>query len=237
MAAPHAADGSGRDIFQAIGAWLDWLGAQGHSPQTVRSYGDSVLRAGRIVRKDPRRFTEADVISALASYGPNPRGPARGLMLRALRSFYAWGTDLDVGEVVMDPARRLKVPRPKLTRAPSLEREQLAAVLKAAESVDPRARPALTLAYYTGARAGSLAALLSSDVRLEQGITVVYFREAKWDRPYSVPLVAPEAIQAIEDLRRLSGWVPKRGIRRDTLIGVGRTRLGEWAGRPVNGPG
>lgn len=223
---PVAGVGNGRDVFTVIGAWMDWMAVQAFAESTIRSYGDSVLRAGRIARADPRTFTEADVVAVLASYGPNPRGPARGMMLRALKAFYRWATD--AGEALADPTRRLRVPREKIGRAPALAPHELEEVLRAAELVDPRARPALTLAYYTGARAGSLCALVPSDIRETDGAWIVHFREAKGGKPYDVPIVAEEAKDAIRDLRRLSGWVPRRGVRRDTLLGVGRGRLEDW---------
>jgi integrase len=222
-------DPSTRDVFEIVAAWLDWLAMQAFAVTTIRNYGDALLRAGRIARKDPRIFTEADVIGVLSSYGPNPRGPARGTMLRALKSFYSWATDVEVNEVMLDPTRRLKVPREKLQRAPTLSPEDLSRVLRAAERVDPRARPTLTLAYYTGARAGSLVALRPEDLKkMADGSVLVHFREAKGGRAYDVPVVAPEAQEAISELLRLKDFAPLRGRRRDTLIGVGRTRLEDW---------
>src|SRR5574337_1113890 len=131
---------------------------------------------------------------------------------------------------MLDPTRRLKIPREKLTDAPTLSPPELEAVLAAADLVDPRARPALAFAYYTGGRAGSLCAVRDEDVRADgDGVTWVHFRETKGDRPYRVPVTCPEGLEAIAELRRLRDYVPLRGRRRDTLIGVGRSRFEQWA--------
>ena len=100
---------------------------------------------------------------------------------------------------------------------------------------DPRIRPTLTLLYFTGARIGSMAGVCLEDIKLDgQGRPVLHFREAKGDRPYAVPVEAPEAVEALKTLSELAraGWKPRMATsRRPTLVGVGPKTIWSWVSR------
>jgi len=210
------------DYFSALGRWADWMEATGYAAKTQAGYLACLSRAGAIRRKDPRYFTEDDVMAVVASFAG--KGPAKGRMVRSLRCFFTWAED---GELLVNPARRLKVPREKYPPAPALSPEHLTRVLIAATFVDPRAPWALLLAYATGGRAASLCAVTPEDVR---GDTLV-FRVAKGNDPYAVPL-GPCGREAVAELLKLMDYKPPNATsRRRTLLGVGPGRFWQWASR------
>ncbi len=55
----------------------------------------------------------------------------------------------------------------------------------------------------------------------------ILFREAKGDKPYELPL-AGRAAEAVDNLLKLADYVPKRGKRRPTLVGVGYESYRMW---------
>lgn len=218
-------------MFVVVAEWRAWLGALGLAARTIDAYAKAIVWAGVLAGSDPRGFTERDVVSVLGRYAN--QGPSKGGMIRAMKSFYEWACDADVREVIVDPVRRIPVPREKYGAAPSLSPEELRAVLHAAERIDPRARPTLALAYYTGGRVASLCGMLPEDGRRDRdGAWSVHLRVAKGGRPYDVPLEVPEAIEAAKALLDLRDWKPKMASgRRPTLIGVGPTTVSTWAKR------
>lgn len=228
MAALHVAacDEEHRDIFALVGEWCEWLQVRGRSERTLDQYWRYLLAAGRIAKKDPRAFSEQDVVAVMGAYPA--QGGGRTMVLRAMRSFFGWASD---GEMASNPARRISVPRSKLGPAPRLSREQLEAIWSAAEAIDPRARPTLVLLYFTGARVGSICGVAPEHIRFDRaGRPSIYFAVTKGDQPYEVPLEAPEPIQAVADLVALKDWKPKMAVaRRSTLVGVGEGRVWQWA--------
>lgn len=208
------------DFFEVLGRFQDFLIAGDHEPKTIASYSDYIARAGRIARKDPRSFTPDDVDAVLASY--SDRGPAMGQMKRAMRCFYRWAEDR---ELLVNPARHVKIHNRRPTGNPDLTDAEIARVLIAATTIgDDRAPWALMLAFATGARLASLVGVRACDVRGE----LIHFRIAKGRRPYSVPL-GPMGRQAIAELLALSTYTPARSNgRRDTLLGVGEGRFWQW---------
>lgn len=214
--------GAGPDPFAVIARWADSLAASDHDPKTIRLYVSYVARAGVLARKDPRSFSADDVDTVLASY-PS-KGPAKGNMARAIRSFYGWAEDR---ELLVNPARHVKIKAPKVPpEVPALEEEELTRLLIAATQIDPRAPWTILLAYATGARLGSLAAARPEDVRGDR----ILWRDAKNDDAYSSPL-GRLGREAVDELLKLGGYVPTRGIRRDTLIGVGEGQIWNWVHR------
>lgn len=208
----------------SVRCWSQWLEARSLSPATIRTYRRTFVNFLADTLLDPEQVTERDVVAYLAGLGA--KGPQKGLVLRALRSYYSWaGTPL--------PIERLPTPRPKFGRAPSLDPGELEQVLIRSEALDPRARPALELAYCTGARVGSLCALLPEDVRLDRrdGCYVVDFRVTKHDKPYSVPLGTrgEKAYRALLDL--IDYTPPRVATRRPTLLGIGPSQFWNWVSR------
>ena len=214
-----------RCIFALVVEWSEWLSARGTSERTIDQYWRYLLAAGHHAGKDPREFTERDVVQVVASY-PS-RGGGRAMVIRAMRSFFTWAED---GEMLVNPAKRITVPRSKLGPAPRLSKEELEAVWSAAEAIDPRARPTLVLLYFTGARIGSICGVTPEHIRRDrQGNLSIYFAIAKGDSPYELPLAAPEAAQAVDDLLGLMEFKPKMAVaRRPTLVGVGEGTVWKW---------
>lgn len=174
--------------------------------------------------RDLFRITEDDVVAYLADYTA-PQGQTRGMMTRALRSFYSWA--VSSGLVETNPAARMRPARSKYAPAPSLSREETEALVVAAgEMRDPRAKPAIQVQLSTACRVGSLVALTVADVRLGEYPAVRFYR-TKGDRPYEVPL-GPKGAEAAARLVELKDWHPPRSRRRPTLIGVGEERYRQW---------
>ncbi|GBC87103.1 Tyrosine recombinase XerC [bacterium HR12] len=212
--------------FQLLRAWSDYLAVSGTvSPRTARQYRRYAIAFMADVLMPLEDVTEDDVVGWLAEHCV--RGPMRGQMLRALKSYYRWA--LARGYVDRDPTARIRIPKQRYGRAPALTEEQLEAVFAAAELVDPRARPTLELMYATGARLGSIAAVMPEDVDLEQAW--IDFREAKGGQPYGLPL-GPRGLAAARRLLELRDWhPPKVGGRLPTLVGVGPARIRQWVQR------
>lgn len=209
--------------FDLIRRWQDFLEVSGEAgPNTRRQYRRYLLAFLAEVLKDPRDVTEDDVISYLASL--DPRGSMRGMTLRALRSFYGWAEERGV---CGNPVRRLRVPKHKPGPAPALSPAELERFLAAAATLpDPRAHPSLELMYATGARIGSICGVLPEDVDLER--RRIFFRVAKYDQPYSVPL-GPRGLEAARRLLELRDWKPRNvRERRPTLTGVGPFVVWRW---------
>jgi integrase len=179
--------------------------------------------------------TEDDVVASLAKMGG--QGDGRNARLRALRSFYGWAS----GRYdITNPLARIVPRKPKYGPAPSLAPADLELLLTAAGTLDPRARWAIQLQYATACRAGSLIAVLPSDIRTGSEGRSILFREAKGDKPYELPLRGM-ALEAVDHLLELIDYVPKPGKRRPSLVGVGYEayrvwikKAGELAGVEVN---
>lgn len=207
--------------FVLLRRWQTFLEVSGEAnDNTRRQYRRAIVAflADELIELE--EVTEDLVIGYMARM--SERSGMRGMVLRALKSFYRWAVPRGILE--HDPTARLKIRRSKAGPVRALEPSDLERVLTAAESIDPRARPTIALAYATGARVGSLCALLPEDVR---GGRVV-FRNTKGDRPYEVP-IGSRAQEAIDQLLELMNWTPKGVTKRSpTLVGVGPSRVWQW---------
>lgn len=217
-------------VFVLLARWQRYLEVAGKAGvSTRRQYRRAVCNFFADVYgaddwtgpRDPLEISEDDAVEYIHLFTPE-RGPMRGQILRALRSFYGFLDDREVIE--RSPFRHLKPGRPKYGRAPSLGRSDLERLLDAAEQVDPRARWAIQLQYATGCRVGSLVALTPADVR---GGKIV-LRVLKGSAPeLTLPQIGPAA-EAIAELLKLGDYTPPRGTRRPTLVGVGYERYRQW---------
>ena len=221
---PAREEGTHRDpsVFELIRAWQTFLESSGTaSPRTCASHRYALLRFLADTLLDLREVDEPAILEHFGKL--DPRGSTRGDQLRALKSFYRWATERRI--VPEDPARRLKITRRTNGRAPHLTPEELGRLLAAAAAREPRRRWALMFVYGTGARVGSACEVRPEDVRDGR----VYFRVAKNDRPYDVPLegVAAEAARELERLAR-SRAVRSTTPYADRLIGVGPERFRQW---------
>jgi len=169
--------------------------------------------------------TEDDVIVYIAAC--SPRGGRRAMVLRSLHSFYRWAERRKL--LPENPVRAIPIPREKYGRAPTLEHAERELLFKAAEFVDPRARPALELMFATGGRIGSICGVRPEDVyRGSSGRRWVHFAVAKDDRPYDVPL-NEMGTAAVDALLVLADYRPKRARRRlSTLVGVAPATVWSW---------
>jgi integrase len=176
--------------------------------------------------RDPLALTPDDVVLYLRDLPE--QGGARNQAIKALRSFYGYLFDRQI--IARHPLGAIKPRRRRRHgRPPNLTDEELERVFGAAERIDPRARPAMELAFETGARIGSLVAAMPEDVHLEEPEGPwVWWRVAKNDDPYESPL-SPAAVRACERLLELRAWHPKHAAsRRPTLVGVGSGQLWSW---------
>lgn len=212
--------------FELLRTWSEYMTVSGTaSPATARQYRRYAIALMADLLIPLEELTEDDLIGWLAEH--SARGPMRGQMLRALKSFYRWAVAR--GHLEHDPTARIRIRKKGYGRAPALTEEELEAVFGAAERVDPRARPTLELMYATGARLGSIAAVMPEDVDLDQAW--IDFREAKGDQPYGVPL-GPRGLAAARRLLELRHWhPPTAGGRLPTLVGVGPARIRQWVER------
>jgi len=123
----------GDDVFEVVGRWIDWMEVRELSEETVRNYADALLRAGRIARKDPRRFDADDVVSVLRTYGKH--GGAKVMMLRALRSFASFACSRKLMKA--DPTRDLRLRNARPGQTPALSPDEVRDLLRAAFRKSP----------------------------------------------------------------------------------------------------
>ena len=231
------------EIFEAIARWQRYLDVSGRAGvNTRRQYRRSLVAFFADVLADPDSglrspwdITEDDVVSHLAAM--RGQGDGRNARLRALRSFYGWAS----GRYdITNPLGRIVPRKPKYGPAPSLSHSELLRLLDGASGVDPRARWAIQLQYATACRVGSLVAVKPRDIRTGGAGRSILFSVAKGDKPYELPLEG-KAEEAVDRLLDLIDYVPKRGKRRPTLVGVGYEsyrlwikKAGELSGIEVN---
>lgn len=222
---PDQSPADGLDPFRLLRAWQDFLLVTETSERTREVYLGAVIRFMYRTLSNPLDVSESELIAYLQSLAG--KGGSRGEAIRAFRSLFAWRFDLARGERSRhDPTRRLHVPRPKYGPAPSLDPEDLNRLVLAAYLHEPRRGWALMFAYATGARLESLCNVLPEDVHLyPTGKEEVYFRVAKGNRPYRMPLegIGLEAAKELLNIRAgMNGHTPP------SLIGVGPSRFWEW---------
>lgn len=202
-------------MLGAVQRWQDYLTVRGISGSTRTQYRRAFGRFVFDTLADPLTLTEDDVVAYLAHL--TPKAGMRNLMLRSLKSFYAWAEDREV--VGRDPTRRLKVKDPRMRPATALDREELCRLVYAAANREPRHAWTIIFLYTTGARLESACAVEPRDIKGDW----VHFRVSKGDRPYSVPLndtaqAAVRALLAYEDATLLGrkpgtvwAWVAAAG--------------------------
>ncbi|SDX63942.1 Phage integrase family protein [Geodermatophilus africanus] len=165
------------DLAALLPSWELHLRAERRSPETVKSYGDGVLRfltwadgAGRpaVLDRASVNALTADLLEA----GAEP-ATARARQL-ALRRFSAWLRE--EGESDADSLLGLKAPRLDAKVVEPLAIEQIKALVAACagrELRDRRDEALVRLMVETGARAGEVVALGTEDVDLSTGTATV----------------------------------------------------------------
>jgi integrase len=218
--------------FALIGRWLAFLELTGRcNPATRTEYRRAVVAFLADTLTDLRTLSEDDVITWHQARSPQGGGPAA--TIKALRSFYSWYEAEARGA---NPMRRIPLPRSVEQPVVALSPEELASVIAAAGQLpDRRARPTLLLAYHTGGRVGSLCAVGPKHIRFDRENTpILRFEVAKGGAGYEVPLVHPEAVDAVLELIELlqEGYKPRKAYaRRPTLVGVGEAVVWQWASK------
>jgi integrase/recombinase XerD len=199
-------------MFDALRRWDNFLAVQGLSPETRRSYRYHFLRFLADVMVDPAEVQEDDITTYLAAI--SRRGTTVQQILRALKSYYPWAVRR--GLCPVNPAEALKFRTPRVGQTLSLSLEEVTRLVVAA-SLWPRRAWAILLLLETGARIGSMAAVAPGDTGTEPG-ELIFFRVAKYGRPYAVPLspIASDAVKAL--LPGANG----------TLIGVRKETIWRW---------
>jgi integrase len=200
-------------MFDALRRWDNFLQAEGLSPDTRRAYRYHLLRFLADAMVSPEEVTEDDITEFLSLI--RQRGRQVDMFLRALKSFYAWA--LRRGIVEVNPADAVGFKKSRRQPAQSLTEEEFTRVVIAAAWHCPQRAWAIILLLETGARIGSMAAVLPEDTGTEAG-QLIRFRVAKGDRPYAVPL-SPLAAEAVRELLSSAD---------ETLIGVRKESLWRW---------
>lgn len=217
------------DGFELIRRWYAFLTVSGRvNASTRKQYRRALVAMLADLCLDPRAVTEDDVIAWIVAPDEetgeprDPKGGSVALTLKAAHSFYGWALIRE--EIVPNPVRAIGVPRRKYGRPPALSEKHLRAVLGAARAYrDPRLAPTLELMYATAGRIASICALTADDLDFQH--EWISFRVAKNDDPYGVPM-NERARAACEELLSLADYRPTNACsRRETLVGVGRSRL------------
>lgn len=218
--------------FELLRRWSDWMEVSGRYAETTRhQYRRAMIAFLSDVILPLDEIEETDVVDYLEDQ--RGRGRTRGDVIRAAHCFYRWALRRELLEY--NPFAYIDLPPdPEPGDAPFLSPDELERVLQAAEGLDLRARPTLELMYATGARVGSLCAVMPDDDLhlegcLEDHGAHIHFRVAKGDRPYRNPL-GPRGIAAATRLLELRDHVPHHAVgRRPTLVGVNRSIVQRWA--------
>jgi site-specific recombinase XerD len=158
--------------------------------------------------------SEADVLDYVASLPAH--GSKRGDATRALKAFYGWAHTRHRDD---DPSAALKIPRAKLTTAPTLSDDAARQLVDAANARELRRGAAITLALETGARVSSLVEIRAADLHVEPiEEAFVEIRVAKGDRPYRLPLTQGARNAAVVLL----------ALGHEPVLGVGAARFRQW---------
>lgn len=193
--------------------WDEWMQLVGLRERTRRAYRYWVLRFETETLRDLDEMSEDDIVAWLATLPKT--GPTRRAALQALRCWCRWRRRDP------DPTGRLHVRRPDpATEMPTLEPEEVRAILGAAFRRSARRGWSLLLLATTGLRVGSLVALEPRDVDLAGGR--LHIRRAKAGRTYVVPLTRPSLIACAHLI------VEAEAEGRETLVGVGEEQVRVW---------
>lgn len=215
-AAPLPASDAMAHIFPGMLARFDaWMTVKGWSDATRHTYRYELVCfvVDYLALQTPRPITEATEADLHAYVASLPaHGSKRGDAMRALKAFYGGWAHGRIRED--DPTRDLRIPRPKLVPAPTLTPDSQRRLVAAAFRKEPRRGWSIVLALETGARVSSLVDVRREDVHTDW----VWFRTAKGDRPYRLPLTRSARLACAHLL----------ADGHDPLVGVGAARFRQW---------
>ncbi|NLX42132.1 MAG: tyrosine-type recombinase/integrase, partial [Chloroflexi bacterium] len=212
---------------RTVGAYREKLG------HLVAFLGDVPVES--ITTADLRRYL-ADLMDRPTRYGGHPRvGETPGSLspytiggrARALKRLFNFLED--EGVIEANPARRVKVPRPKQRKPKGIKRADFLALLattKAGTVHDLRDRAIMLFLADTGCRVGGLCGLQVHEVNLTAGLASV---TEKGDRTRLVPFTQTTAAA-------LSDWLQVRPEDRGPwlFVGMGPTAHDRMAANGVN---
>ncbi|MEX0755875.1 MAG: tyrosine-type recombinase/integrase [Actinomycetota bacterium] len=224
------ADDPGTNTVYLIRGWEEHVRTAGSlGENTIVQYRRALVRffADTLVP-----FTELDEPHIQAWIAAQDgRGGSVTQVLKALHSLFKLAHRR--GHVAADPTRYFEIKRAKNAPVEDIPRPKLEELFVAASGIDPRARPAMELMYATGARITSLISVFPGDVN--RTADWLHFRVAKNFDHYGVPL-GDRGRRSSAELEELLHYVPNRGARQPTLVGVRQQRVRDWmkaAGREV----
>lgn len=191
--------GSG-DSLDVLAEWTMLLEANDLSPSTISDYSYAMfLLIGKHLRwkVHPLDVTEAHAASFLASLAD--RNSAKSQYAKGLRSFYTWAVRR--GYLLTSPVGEIKPRKPRRQPQERFEQEELARLLMAAASREPRRGWAILACMTLGCRRTEFVNITHDDIRWERG--VVHLRVTKGRKPRDVP-ISPWAAEALRELQKLS---------------------------------
>lgn len=211
------------DFGDLLRRWNDAMEVAGGAARTRATYRYEMTRFyADFVALDPRLRLDTLDGDDLTAYivTLSPHGSKRNSAKAALKSFYGWAE----GRIRPDdPSTELRLRRRRAPRAPDLTDWELHALLVAAFRHRPHWGWAILLAVATAARVSSLVAVRPEDVHDGR----IWFRVAKADRPYEVPLSRTGLIA----VRHLSA------AGHETLLGVGAAAFRTWVDKAAQEAG
>jgi len=207
---------------EAASAFLDYLASyRGYSIHTVKAYARDLrelrgflARRHRSIKRPDQVRREMVVQFAISLKGQAPLTVRR--KVAAVASFY--GFLQDTGQVDINPARGLPLPKVAKTLPTALSEEQARALLEAAHT--PWHRAMLALLLFAGLRRSELTAITLDDIELANAQLLVRGKGAK---QRLVPLT-PVVIEAIRQ------YLPCRTQTNSNHLFVSRV-----GGRPLHG--
>ncbi|TDT30879.1 tyrosine-type recombinase/integrase [Naumannella halotolerans] len=185
------------DLTDLLASWELHLRAERKSAQTVKSYGDGVRAYIRFCDEHDRpqsidRTTLRLMMDVMLTEGAKPAtATSRHL---AVRRFSAWLTE--EGEQDTDPLLGLKAPKLDQPVVEPLSDADLRALIKACKGPamrDRRDEAIIRLMFTTGARAGEVVGMQTTDLDLRENPPNAIIRRGKGGRGRSVPLAVEVA--------------------------------------------
>jgi len=200
------------DLLALLSSWVLHLRAERKSAQTVAAYSAAVRifvawceaegHPARLERSLVQAFTAAQIESGAEA------ATAR-LRLVSLRRFSGWAFEED--EIASDELAGLKTPKLDAKTVQPFSEAELKALLKACVGKDFRDRrdeACLRFMLETGARAGEVVAMTTTDVDLNQGVVLI--RRGKGGKGRVVPIGA-KAVAALDRYIRIRQAHPLAG--------------------------
>lgn len=192
------------DLEVLLDSWILTLRAERKSPATIKSYSEGVRGFLRWCEEEgtastmDKRTVNAYIAAVLESGKQAATARARQL---ALRRFSAWLEE--EGELPADPLLGLKAPKLDSKVIEPLTEDEIKRLLKVCQGKDFRDRrdeSLVRLMVETGMRAGEAASLLTEDVNLLEGVSIV--RRGKGGKGRPVPF-GPQTARALDRYKRM----------------------------------